>query len=182
MVFRVFVDLVKSGDWSRLVEMYYKNIQLLLYEGRRSLCLTRCQLLGLASLGESVAPPPTFKSGGGEFGGDLGVAKLVSAILKSRSLCSSGGIGTPTTLWWEGERARPGGCADKSQLPVSMCHSQATHQLREAHAAQHSSQQRSMVHAALRETVLAVTLCEAYVAFSEQRGSPCEQPRRIYAE
>ena len=122
-------------------------------------------------------------SGGGEFDGrGKGKAKSVSAILNSRSLCSSGGIGTPTTLLWEGARARPGGCADRSQLPVSMCHSQATHQLREAHAAQHSSQQRSMMHDALRQTVLAETLCEAYVAFSEQRGSPCEHPRRMYAE
>lgn len=119
----------------------------------------------------------------GEFDGrGKGKAKSVSAILNSRSLCSSGGIGTPTTLLWEGARARPGGCADRSQLPVSMCHSQATHQLREAHAAQHSSQQRSVMHDALRQTVLAETLCEAYVAFSEQRGSPCEHPRRMYAE
>ena len=110
------------------------------------------------------------------------LAKLLSAIPKSRSSCSSGGIGTPTTVLWDDERVRPGGCADKSQLPVSMCHSQATHQLREAHAAQHSSQQRMMAQSALRDTVLAVTLCEAYVASSEQRGSPCEQPRRIYAE
>ena len=54
--------------------------------------------------------------------------------------------------------------------------------LREAHAAQHSSQQRSVMHDALRQTVLAETLCEAYVAFSEQRGSPCEHSRRMYAE
>ena len=151
-------------------------------------------LLARAAVSAGVSPSRTTPylcarirrirlSGGGEFDGrGKGKAKSVSAILNSRSLCSSGGIGTPTTLLWEGARARPGGCADRSQLPVSMCHSQATHQLREAHTAQHSSQQRMMAHPALRATVLAVILCEAYVASSEQRGSPCEQPRRMYAE